>query len=154
MNQTSTDRIEKQVAIKAPLSRVWRALTDYREFSQWFMVDLDSPFVAGQTSRGQTTHPECTGMMLELQVRDLEPEHYFSYYWEPYAPDPERPDAEKPRTLVEFRLEETGTGTLLRVIESGFDRLPDARREQAYRMNDGGWTEQMKNIEAHVRKHP
>ncbi len=152
MNRESTDRIEKQVQINAPVARVWKALTDHREFSQWFMVELDSPFVPGEISRGRTTHPECTGLMLELQVRDLEPERYFSYYWEPYAPDPARPETDKPRTLVEFRLESTDTGTLLTVTESGFDALPKQRRDEAYRMNEGGWEEQMRNIEAHVRK--
>ena len=57
-------------------------------------------------------------------------------------------------TLVEFRLEKTATGTLLILTESGFDKVPAGRRAEAYRMNEGGWTQQMKNIESHVANHP
>ena len=144
------DRIEKRIELKAPVSRVWRALTDYREFGQWFRVKLDGPFVAGQVSRGQMTYPGCEHLKWEAVVRKIEPERLFSFTWHPYAVDPAADYSKEPPTLVEFKLEKTPSGTLLLLTESGFDKIPRNRGLEAFRRNDGGWTEQMKNIEAHV----
>jgi hypothetical protein len=55
-------------------------------------------------------------------------------------------------TLVEFRLQPIAGGTLLTVTESGFDKIPSDRRAEAFRRNDGGWAQQMKNIQAYVSK--
>jgi uncharacterized protein YndB with AHSA1/START domain len=148
------DRIEKHIELKAPVSRVWRALTDYREFGEWFRVKLESPFAPGQVSRGYITHPGYEHVKWEAVVQKMEPERLFSFTWShpkslekaDYSPD----YSQEPTTLVEFRLEKTDTGTLLVLTESGFDKLPSNRRLEAFRRNDGGWTEQMKNIESHV----
>lgn len=147
------DRIEKRIELKAPVSRVWRALTDHREFGEWFLVKLDGPFVAGQVSRGYITYPGYEHVKWEARVQKMEHERLFSFTW----PHPEslekgnyQPDSEEPTTLVEFRLEKTATGTLLVLTESGFNNLPGDRRLEAFRRNEGGWTEQMKNIEKHV----
>ena len=148
------DRIEKQIELKAPLSRVWRALTDYREFGEWFRVKLEGPFVAGQVSRGHITYPGYEHVKWEAVVQKMEPERLFSFTW----PHPKSFDkaeytggySTEPSTLVEFRLEKTASGTLLVVTESGFDKLPEDRRLEAFRRNEGGWTEQTKNIERYV----
>jgi uncharacterized protein YndB with AHSA1/START domain len=142
--------IEKRIELKAPLSRVWRALTDYREFGQWFRVKVDGPFVPGEISRGQVTYPGYEHLQWEVVVQKLEPEKLFSFTWHPYAVDPKMDYSKETPTLVEFRLEKTASGTLLVVAESGFDKIPSDRRPEAFRMNDGGWAEQMKNIENHV----
>ncbi len=71
------DRIEKRMELKAPISRVWRALTDYREFGEWFQVKLDGPFVAGQVSCGQITYPGCEHIKWEAVVQKMEPERSF-----------------------------------------------------------------------------
>jgi uncharacterized protein YndB with AHSA1/START domain len=144
------DRIEKRIELKAPVSRVWRALTDHNEFGQWFRVKLEGPFVAGQISRGRITYPGYEHVKWEAVVREMQPERLFSFTWHPYAVDPNMDYSKEPPTLVEFRLEKSGKGTLLMVTESGFDRIPANRRIEALRMNEGGWTEQMKNIERHV----
>jgi uncharacterized protein YndB with AHSA1/START domain len=149
-----SDRIEKQIELKAPVSRVWRALTDYREFGEWFMVKLDGPFVAGQVSRGQVTYPGYEYLKWEVVVQKMEPERLFSFTWHPYAVDLKTDYSNEPPTLVEFRLEKTAGGTLLLLTESGFDKIPAHRRLQAFRMNDGGWTQQMQNIEKHVAQKP
>jgi len=149
-----TDRIERRIELKAPVSRVWRALTDYREFGEWFRVNLEGPFVEGQVSRGMITYPGYEYLKWEALVQKMEPEKLFSFTWghvksfdrETYTGD----YSNAPATLVEFRLEPTKDGTLLTLTESGFDQLPDDFREEAFRRNDGGWTEQMKNIEKHV----
>ena len=146
----ANDRIEKRIELKAPISRVWRALTDYREFGQWFRVKLDGPFVHGEVSRGHITYPGYEHLKWEAVVQKMEPERLFSFTWHPYAVDPQKDYSKETPTLVEFRLEKTPTGTLLLLTESGFDKIPDDRRLEAFRMNDGGWTEQMKNIESHV----
>ena len=145
-----TDRIEKRIELKAPVSRVWRALTDYREFGEWFKVKLDGPFVAGEISRGNITHPGYEHLQWEVVVRSIEPERLFSFTWHPYALDPKVDYSKETPTLVEFLLEPTEKGTLLTVKESGFDKVPSLRRAEAFRMNDGGWAQQMKNIESHV----
>jgi uncharacterized protein YndB with AHSA1/START domain len=146
--------IEKRIELKAPVSRVWRALTDYREFGEWFRVKLDGPFVAGQVSRGQITYPGYEHIQWEAVVQKMEPERLFSFTWHPYAVNPKIDYSKETPTLVEFRLEKTEmtNGTLLLLTESGFDKIPSDRRLEAFRMNDGGWTEQMKNIEKHVAK--
>jgi uncharacterized protein YndB with AHSA1/START domain len=143
-------RIEKRIELKAPVSRVWRALTDYREFGEWFRVKLDGPFIAGQISRGYITYPGYEHLKWEAVVVAIEPERLFSFTWHPYAVDPSVDYSGETPTLVEFRLEKTADGTLLVVTESGFDKIPERRRLEAFRMDEGGWTQQMKNIEAYV----
>lgn len=142
--------IEKRIELKAPVSRVWRALTNYREFGQWFRVALDGPFVPGQTARGNITWPGYEHLVWQAVIQKMEPERLFSFTWHPYAVDPGNDYSKETQTLVEFRLEPTGTGTLLTVTESGFENVPAGRRAEAFRMNEGGWTQQMKNIEAYI----
>jgi uncharacterized protein YndB with AHSA1/START domain len=142
--------IEKQIELEAPLSRVWRALTDYREFGEWFRVKLEGPFVEGKPSRGHMTYPGYEHIVWNATVVRIQPETLFSFTWHPYAIDPTVDYSKETPTLVEFRLEKTATGTLIRLSESGFDLVPAQRREEALRKNDGGWTQQMKNIEQHV----
>jgi uncharacterized protein YndB with AHSA1/START domain len=143
-------QIEKRIELKAPVSRVWRALTDHGEFGGWFRVKLDGPFVPGQISRGHITYPGYEHVKWEAAVQKMEPERLFSFTWHPYSVDPKMDYSKETPTLVEFRLEKTTTGTLLLLTESGFDNIPTGRRLEAFRMNDGGWTEQMKNIESYV----
>jgi len=143
-------RIDKQIELKAPLARVWRALTDYREFGEWFRVKLEDPFVPGQVTRGHITYPGYEHLQFTATVVEMEPEKRFSYRWHPYAVDPNHDYSQETPTLVEFTLEETPTGTLLKVSESGFENVPADRRDEAFRMNEGGWAEQMRNIERHV----
>ena len=148
-----TNIIRKQIELRAPVARVWRALTDYREFGEWFRVKLEGPFVAGQVSRGHITYPGYEHLRWEAQIRTLEPERQFSYSWHPYAVDPKVDYSQEPQTFVDFRLEKSGSGTLLTITESGFEQLKDdKRRLEAFRMNDGGWAEQSRNIEAHVTR--
>jgi uncharacterized protein YndB with AHSA1/START domain len=149
-----TDRIEKRIELKVPVSRVWLALTDYREFGEWFRVKVDEPFVAGQVSRGHITYPGYEHVKWEAMVQNMEPESLFSFTWHPYAVDPNFDYSQEPPTLVEFKLEKIPGGTLLLLTESGFDKVPASRRPEAFRRNDGGWTEQMKNIEKYVAETP
>jgi uncharacterized protein YndB with AHSA1/START domain len=142
--------IEKQIELKAPVSRVWRALTDHREFGEWFRVKLDGPFVPGEKATGFITWPGYEHLKWEAVVQKMEPERLFSYTWHPYAVDPSVDYSKETPTLVEFRLEKTATGTLLRLTESGFDKVPADRRAEAFLRNEGGWEQQMKNIETHV----
>jgi uncharacterized protein YndB with AHSA1/START domain len=145
-----SDRIEKAIELKAPVSRVWRALTDYREFGAWFRCELEGPFVVGQVARGRVTYPGYEHLRWEATVQKIEPERLFSLTWHPYSVEPGRDYSKEPPTLVEFTLEPTKTGTRLRVVESGFDKLPAERRGEAFRMNEGGWATQMDNIAGHL----
>jgi uncharacterized protein YndB with AHSA1/START domain len=147
---SNTDRIEKKVTLRATRSRVWRAISDTDEFGAWFRVKLEGPFVEGASVRGKITYPGYEHLTMEVRVERIEPERYFAYQWHPYAVDPAVDYSAEPMTLVEFKLDDTDGGTLLTNVESGFDRIPLARRDEAFRMNDGGWTEQTRNIERHV----
>jgi uncharacterized protein YndB with AHSA1/START domain len=143
-------RIEKHVEIQATTSRVWRALTDYQQFGEWFRVKLDSPFEPGKLCQGHILHPGYEHLTFELKVQKIEPETYFSYTWHPYAIDPEMDYSKEEPTLVEFRLEKSANGTRLTVTESGFDKIPANRRAEAFRMNSQGWAQQVENIKTYV----
>jgi uncharacterized protein YndB with AHSA1/START domain len=145
-----TDRIEKTTVIAAPRSRVWRALTDARQFGEWFRARLEGEFVAGATVLGKITYPGYEHLTMEMVIERIEPERVFSFRWHPYAVDAKVDYSSEPMTLVEFTLDEAGNGTRLTIVESGFDRIPLARRAEAFRMNDGGWAEQLKNIARYV----
>lgn len=152
MESTSKDRIVKRIELKASPSRVWRALTDHKEFGEWFRVNLEGPFVPGRTTTGRITYPGYEHLIMEVVVQRMEPERLFSFTWHPYAIDPNVDYSHEKPTVVEFTLEETPAGTRLTVTESGFDAIPAARRDEAFRMNSGGWEAQMKNIEAYVSR--
>ena len=146
-----TDRIETRVEVNAPRSRVWRAVSTAKEFATWFGIQLDGEFAAGATVRGRITI-KGEPVTLDLRLERIEPEHYFSYRWHPYAIDPKVDYSAEPTTLVEFRLDEIagGKGTAVTIVESGFDKIPLARRAEAYRMNDKGWASQTKKLVAYV----
>jgi uncharacterized protein YndB with AHSA1/START domain len=150
---TSTDRIEKQILLKAPRSRVWRALSNAEEFGTWFGMNLaGKQFIAGQTVQANLTYPGYEHLVIDLLIERVEPEHHLSWHWHPAAIDAAVDYSSEPTTLVVFELSEVEAGTLLRVVESGFDRIPAARRDEAFRMNSGGWDHQLVNIEKHVAK--
>ena len=146
--------VEKQIEIAAPVSKVWDALTNHEKFGAWFRVKLEGPFVAGEVSRGFITWPGYEHIRWEATVKEIVPEKLFSFTWHPYAIDPAVDYSKEEPTLVEFRLTATAGGTLLTLTESGFDKVPEWRRAEAFRMNDGGWTKQMKNIEEYVDANP
>lgn len=146
----STDRIEKRVELNATQSRVWRALTSAKEFGEWFGARLDREFTEGATVRGQVTIRGYEHVNMELLIDRIEPETFFSYRWHPAAIDPKVDYSSEPTTLVEFHLEQADGGTVLTIVESGFDKIPAGRRAEAFRMNDGGWAGQIKNIARYV----
>lgn len=168
-----SERIEKQIVLRAPIARVWQAIASAKEFGCWFGVHLDGDFMAGNTIRGTFGGDINEAAIREYQkslgispsgvrmpeknavfctVERIEPKHHFSFRWIPYGVDIEADPENEPMTLVEFHLEETNEGTLLRIVESGFDRVPRHRRERAFRMNDGGWAAQIENIKKYVEK--
>ena len=149
-SSTSTDRIEKRVTLRAPRARVWRALTRADEFGAWFGVKLERELAEGAQVRGRITIKGYEDAMFEMFVERIQPERLFSYRWHPYAVDPKHDYSSEPTTLVEFRLDEAEGETILTIVESGFDQLPAARRAEAFRMNEGGWTGQIRNIERYV----
>lgn len=166
-----TDRIERRVVLRAPVSRVWRAVADAEQFGRWFGVALEGAFAEGCAIRGTFggTFDEAAIMKRQEQlgvtpsrvrhpgenavfgtVERIEPERYFSFRWIPYGIDAEADLANEPTTLVELRLEAVPEGTELTIVESGFDKVPPHRRMRAFRMNQGGWAAQAKNIEAFI----
>jgi uncharacterized protein YndB with AHSA1/START domain len=146
----STDRIEKTVVLRAPRSRVWRAIATAEEFATWFRVKLDgTAFAPSAVVTGHVLEPGYETWKFEMSIERMEPEHLLSWRWHPY-PEPGVDLAGEPTTLVEFRLEDVSGGTRLTVVESGFDRIPLHRRATAYRMNEQGWAEQLRRVERHV----
>lgn len=151
---TSTDRIEREIVIKAPVKRVWHAITDSTEFGEWFRVKLTRPFVAGERIKGPVLHKGYEHITWDVTIEQMVPEKRFSWRWRPHAIDPNKDYSKEPTTLVVFELSEVPGGTLLKVTESGFDRVPIERRETAYRGNSEGWTIQVGNIERYVSQNP
>jgi uncharacterized protein YndB with AHSA1/START domain len=154
MSYPDDDRIEKKIVLSAARARVWRAISDATEFGQWFLVRLEGAFHPGRTIGGRITYPGYEHLKLEMQIVEMVPERYFSYRWRPNAVDPDKDYSAEPMTLVEFTLDDVpgGSGTQLTIVESGFAGIPAERRTEAFRQNDSGWSEQLKNIERHVAK--
>ena len=157
----STDRIEKQVVLHAPLDRVWRAISESQEFGQWFGVRIDGPFVAGTsvnaTITGTTVDEEVAemqrphaGAQATWQIVAVEPPRRFAYRWHPFAVDGGIDYGTEPTTLVEFTLSETADGVLLRIVESGFDAIPATRRADAFEANSGGWAKQTELVRKYL----
>lgn len=144
------NRIEKHIDLKASPARVWKALTDHKEFGQWFGVKLEGPFVVGETVCGKLTYPGFEHLQWAVDVKQMEPERLFSFTWHPYPVDVTIDYSKETPTLVEFTLEAAGSGTHLVVTESGFEKIPANRRIEAFRMNQEGWVEQLENIAKHV----
>lgn len=144
------DRITKVVELAASVSRVWRALTDHEEFGRWFRVRLDGPFKPGEVTRGEVTYPGYEGLAWWAHVECMDHERLFSFSWPPNDVDADIDLSGEPKTLVEFRIEPTETGTRLTITESGFSSLPDPRRLEALRSNREGWDAQARNIAEHV----
>ena len=147
---STSDCIEKEIWLDAPRSRVWRALTTAAEFGAWFGVELEGEFAPGQAIQGKVTHPEYRHVTWKIVVDRIEPERLFSWHWYPFAIDASADYSGETPTLVVFELEDVDGGTRLTLVESGFDRVPAARRAKAFEMNDMGWGLQMKAIEKHV----
>lgn len=146
----NTNKIEKKTILKAPIERVWRAISRAQEFGAWFRLALDGEFAEGVSIRGRITHPGYEHLTAELFVETLRAPTYFAYRWHPYAIDPNVDYSAEPTTLVELELEEVAGGTQLTVRESGFDRIPAGRRVEALRMNEQGWAAQLVNVELYV----
>jgi uncharacterized protein YndB with AHSA1/START domain len=139
--------IERQIEIKAPVSKVWEALTNAKLFGQWFGANFQSSFVAGQTTKARNTSKGFE-MDMEFIIKEIKPQSYFAYAWHPFPLDKNFDYSKEEPTLVEFHLEKTAHGTLLKVKESGFNKLTASRRAEAFKMHTGGWEAQLKNIEA------
>ncbi len=147
----STDRIERKILLRAPRARVWRALSDAKEFGDWFGVDFKGKsFEAGKSVKGQITYPGYEHIVMEVMIDRVIPERLLSWHWHPAAIDPAVDYSQEPTTLVVFELHEGEGGVLLSVIESGLDKIPSHRRATVFRLNSSGWDEQVRNIEKHV----
>ena len=149
MTTTNTDGIKKQIVLRATPARVWRAVSNAREFGTWFGVELRDDFAPGAVVRGTVVY-KGRQLPITFQIERMEPERLLAFRWHPYAVDPAIDYAGEPTTLVEFRLTEARGGIELTVVESGFDRVPLERRAEAYRMNSQGWSAQMESIERYV----
>jgi uncharacterized protein YndB with AHSA1/START domain len=148
----STDRIEKSVFLQAPRARVWRALSNVEEFGDWFGVKLNGSFAPGARLSGKVTHKGYENYPFEFTIDRIEPERKLSWHWHPNAVDPKTNYSTEPKTLVVFELEDAPGGTNLTVTESGFDKLPSSRRNDAYQGNEKGWIMQMDSIQQHIKR--
>ncbi|MEQ1756554.1 MAG: SRPBCC family protein [Micropepsaceae bacterium] len=149
-----TQRIVKTIDLKAPVSRVWRAISDFEEFGQWFRVKLDGPFKPGAISTGKMTYPGYEHYPWRAVVERMERESLLSFRWHDFDEKSDIDISQQPATLVEFRLESIPDGTRLTITESGFEALPHQRRLEVLRGNSEGWNVQANNIAAHVTSSP
>lgn len=161
----NTDRIEKQVLLRAPIARVWEAISDSGRFGSWFGVAFTGPFVEGSRITGEIVptmvDPEVAklqqphaGKPFEFWIERIEPMHSISFRWHPYAIDSSVDYSEEPTTLIVFELCEQSDGTKLTITESGFDGIPLARRAAAFTADDGGWELQLKLMQKYLAMHP
>ncbi len=145
-----TDRIEKKIVVRAPVARVWRALSDSKEFGAWFGAKFDGDFRPGVHMRGTIvpttvdakiaeSQKAYSGAPFELTIDRMEPERLFSFRWHPFAVEPNFDYSVEPTTLVVFELQAVEGGTSITIVESGFDKIPLARRAKAFAMNAEGW---------------
>jgi uncharacterized protein YndB with AHSA1/START domain len=161
--ETTPDQIEKKIVLKASRDRVWRALTNAKEFGTWFGVNLEGEFAPGKKMKGAITptkvDPEVAAMqkphegkLFEIEVDKINPQDLFSFRWHPYAVDESKDYSNEEMTLVTFTLADAdgGKGILLTVTESGFDKVPLKRRAEAFASNSGGWEAQTKLIEKYL----
>lgn len=158
---TTPDRIEKKIMLRAAVERVWGAITDAEKFGSWFGVKFDGAFAPGAKIIGRITptkvDPEVAklqephaGQPFEFRIDTIEPMKRFAFYWHPYAVEPGTDYSKEPMTLVAFELEQVSGGTMLTITESGFDKVPLARRAEAFKANEGGWTHQARLIEKYL----
>jgi uncharacterized protein YndB with AHSA1/START domain len=161
----STDRIEKQLLLHAPLARVWRALSDSKEFGHWFGMRINGPFVQGATMTcvivPTAVNPEVAkaqkpyeGISFEITIVEIQPQRRFSFRWHPGGVEPGIDYSVEPTTLVVFELQEVKEGVQLTMTESGFDQIPLSRRAKAFKDNEGGWTMVMTLIEEYLGQNP
>jgi uncharacterized protein YndB with AHSA1/START domain len=151
MDPTITDRIERSIHVNAPRSRVWRALSQAEEFGRWFGADLQGQaFVPGRRTTGPITIEGFRHIKFDVLVERMEAERLMAWRWHPYPVDPKVDYEQEEPTLVTFTLQDAPGGTLLTVTETGFDKVPPRRRFEAFRMNDGGWAAQLRNVQRHA----
>src|SRR5258708_6233945 len=149
----STDRIEKEIVLRASRSRVWRALTNAEEFGAWFGAKLEGSFAPGARVNFEITLPDHRQMTIEMAIEQMHPESLLSYRWHPYAFEAGVDYSSEPPTLVEFQLEEAAGGTPLTVLESGFDRIPPGRRAVAIPLNAPGGGDHLQKLAPHLSSH-
>ena len=149
---SATDRIEKRVTLDAPVSRVWRALTDVEQFSTWFGIAFLAPFVPGTEVPGKFANAKYAHFPFSIWIESMEAERFFSFRWHPYPLDEGVDYAAEPTTLITFTLEAVNGGTQLTIVESGFDAIPEFRRLKAFTMNSNGWNSQAENIRKFLAK--
>ncbi len=150
---SSIDRIEKNVTINAPRSRVWNALTDVQQFGEWFGVKFNAPFKPGATLVGNITNKGYEHIEMTAWVETVEPETRFAFRWHPHAIDTTHDYSAEPTTLITFTLVDASGGTNLTVVETGFDQIPESRRQTAFTGNTNGWEQQMVRIRNYVDTH-
>jgi uncharacterized protein YndB with AHSA1/START domain len=151
---TSTDRIECEILLKAPRTKVWRALSNAEQFGNWFGIDFaGGHFTAGQSVQGRIIHPDYDHLTFAILIERVQPEYLLAWRWHPAPIDQSVDYSQEPTTLVVFELKDMDGGVLLTVVETGFDNIPLTRRAEAFRMNSNGWAQQMKNIESHLAMH-
>jgi uncharacterized protein YndB with AHSA1/START domain len=153
MPMTSTDRFEKQIVLDSPRSRVWRAVTDAKEFGEWFGVALTSAFTVGGVTSGNIAMKGYEHLVVTFWVDKIEPQHYFSFRWHPDCTDATMDYSKEPTTLVELKLVDVDGGTELTIVESGFDAIPESRRAKAFASNGSGWEQQTRRIAAYLKSH-
>jgi uncharacterized protein YndB with AHSA1/START domain len=144
--------IRREIELDFPIQRVWSAITNHEQFGEWFRVKFAEPFEEGKVASGRILHKGMEDIELNFMVQKIQPESHFSYTWHPYAFNPKVDYSHEKQTLVEFSLAPTSKGTQLTLTETGFDELPEARREEAWRMHEGGWAQQMYNIEMYLKE--
>jgi uncharacterized protein YndB with AHSA1/START domain len=140
-------QIEKDVLIDAPVDVVWRVITEPEQIVRWFSDEADIDLRPGGDGRLVFR----SGESYQLQVEAVEPPHRFAFRWVQPQGSVARPENS---TLVEFTLEPEGSGTRLRVVESGFDKVDwsDERKARYIERHTDGWTRLLERLRDFARR--
>ena len=107
---------------------------------------MDQPFQEGGESTGRMTFPGYEGYPWKARVRKMDSHRLFSFSWSHEDQDVAG------ETLVEFHLRAEEDCTILTVIESGFESLPEDARLKILRSNEEGWKIQTENFRKYIEE--
>ena len=150
MTIAELSRIDRTIEIAAPPERVWRALTDVAELSEWFQVTIEGHIAPGSELWMTSVLPQHAGQRWPVRILELTPPRRVVWQWHPGEVDPARDYSREPQTTVTFTLEPSEQGTRLSLAETGFDALALERRAKAFADNSQGWTEVLDWLQRYV----
>jgi len=137
------DTIVREITVKAPKERVYKAITDPKQIVTWFPDAIEGTLEVGERpifnfgKHGKN----------QIYVEAANPYDYFAYRWVPGSNNVTGDVLTVPNTLVEFRIETSEGMTKVTLTESGFASLPAEVAQKSFEQNSGGWEFMISRLE-------